>query len=116
MSTALDDMAPVVRDAQAARRLGLGAKLSIHPRQVAELNAGFPPTDAELAWVRRVLAAVERSDSTAVAVAVDGKMTDKPVLLRARAVLGRGGWVVARHDRCVSERGGRGVWAFRCRR
>ena len=91
VTTALDDDAPVVRDAQAARRLGFGAKLCIHPRQVAAVNAGFIPSDAEVEWARRVLAAVERSGGAAVAV--DGKMVDRPVLLRARAVLGGGGEV-----------------------
>ena len=86
VTTALDDDTPVTRDAQAARRLGFGAKLCIHPRQVAAVNAGFTPSDAEVAWARRVVAAVERSGGAAVAV--DGKMVDRPVLLRARAVLG----------------------------
>lgn len=86
VTTALDDDAPVARDAQAARRLGFGAKLCIHPRQVAAVHAGFTPRDEEVEWARRVLAAVERSGGAAVAV--DGKMVDRPVLLRARAVLG----------------------------
>ena len=91
VTTALDDDAPVARDAQAARRLGFGAKLCIHPRQVAAVNAGFTPSAAEREWACRVLEAVERSGGAAVAV--DGKMVDKPVLLRARAVLGGGGEV-----------------------
>ena len=85
VTTALDDDAPVARDTQAARRLGFGAKLCIHPRQVAAVNAGFTPSDAEVDWARRVVAAVERSGGAAVAV--DGKMVDRPVLLRAQAVL-----------------------------
>ena len=91
MTTALDDDAPVTRDAQAARRLGFGAKLCIHPRQVAAVNAGFTPSDAEVDWARRVVAAVERSGGAAVAV--NGKMVDKPVLLRAQAVLGGEGGI-----------------------
>ena len=89
VTTALDDDAPVARDAQAARRLGFSAKLCIHPRQVAAVNASFTPSDVELDWARRVLEAVARSGGAAVAV--DGKMVDTPVLLRARAVLGGGG-------------------------
>ncbi len=86
VTTALDDVAPAARDAQRARRLGFGAKLCIHPRQVAVVNAGFTPSDAEIDWARRVLAAVAQSGGAAVAV--DGKMVDKPVLLRAHALLG----------------------------
>lgn len=88
VTTALDDDAPVARDAQAARRLGFGAKLCIHPRQVAAVNAAFTPSAAELDWARRVIEAVERSGGAAVAV--DRKMVDRPVLLRAREVLGSG--------------------------
>jgi citrate lyase beta subunit len=47
-STALGDDAPVMRHAQAARRLRFGAKLCIHPRQVAAVNAGFTPSDAQV--------------------------------------------------------------------
>jgi citrate lyase subunit beta / citryl-CoA lyase len=91
VTTSIDDAAPVARDAQAARRLGFGAKLCIHPRQVAAVNAGFTPSAAEVDWARRVVAAVERSEGAAVAV--DGKMVDRPVLMRARVVLGGGGGV-----------------------
>ena len=56
------------------------------PRQVAAANAGFTPSDVELDWARRVVETVAHSGGAAVAV--DGKMVDKPVLLRARAVLG----------------------------
>ena len=91
MTTAFDDVDAVARDAQAARRLGFGAKLCIHPKQVAAVNAGFAPSAAELDWARRVLATTERSGGAARAV--DGKMIDKPVLLRAQAVLRSSGEV-----------------------
>ncbi len=83
--TALDDEAAVRADAHRARRLGYGGKLCIHPRQVAPVNDCFSPTAAEVAWARRV---VDATDGAAgAAVAVDGKMVDRPVLLRAQALL-----------------------------
>lgn len=85
VSTALDDEAALAADTARARRLGFGAKLCIHPRQVAVVNAGLAPAEAELAWARRVLAAAQASGGAAVAV--DGKMVDAPVLLRARRLL-----------------------------
>jgi len=82
--TAIDDAAALDAEARRARRLGFGAKLCIHPRQVDAVNRGFVPSADDLAWARRVLdAAASRGD----AVAVDGKMVDKPVLLRAQALL-----------------------------
>lgn len=84
-TVAFDDVAEVERDAQCARRLGFGAKLCIHPRQVEVVNRSFNPSDAEIDWARRVLEVA--AASAGAAVAVDGKMIDKPVLLRARAIL-----------------------------
>lgn len=87
VTTALDDDAAVARDTARARRLGFGAKLCIHPRQVAAVNLGFTPSAAEVDWAARVLAAAQASGGAAVAV--DGKMVDAPVLLRARRLLAR---------------------------
>ena len=84
-STSIDDMAEVEADAQAGRRLGFGAKLCIHPRQLAAVNRSFSPSAGEIAWAERVLAAAAASQGAAVAL--DGKMIDKPVILRAQGIL-----------------------------
>jgi citrate lyase subunit beta/citryl-CoA lyase len=89
VSTAIADGTAVQADAQRARRLGFGAKLCIHPAQVAAVNLAFTPGAQELAWARRVVDAIRRSGGAAVAV--DGKMVDKPVLLRAQALLRQAG-------------------------
>ncbi|MEV4052955.1 CoA ester lyase [Amycolatopsis sp. NPDC049688] len=70
-------------DVRYARRLGFGGKLCIHPRQVPVVRAAFAPTEAEREWARRVLAAA--GDSVSL---VDGRLVDKPVLARARRILG----------------------------
>jgi citrate lyase subunit beta/citryl-CoA lyase len=85
VSTSIDDPQALQAEALRARRLGFGAKLCIHPRQVEVVNAAFRPTAEEIAWAKRVVAAAEASKGAAVAV--DGKMVDKPVILRAQAVL-----------------------------
>ena len=85
VSTAIDDVESLRADTTRARRLGFGAKLCIHPKQVAVVNAAFMPSDKEMAWARRVIEAAGRSQGAAVAV--DGKMVDKPVILRAQAML-----------------------------
>ncbi len=83
--TVLDDP-QVLREATLrARRLGFGAKLCIHPKQVEIVNAAFAPTATELEWARRVVAAADASQGAAVAL--DGKMIDTPVILKARALL-----------------------------
>ena len=75
----------VAADAACARALGFGGKLCIHPQQVGPVNAAFSPSPAEIEWAQRVVAACEAS--AGAAVAVDGKMIDRPVLLRAQALL-----------------------------
>jgi len=85
VTVALDDAARLQADTLRARRLGFGAKLCIHPKQVAVVQAAFAPSAAECAWAQRVLEAAARSGGAAVAL--DGKMVDKPVILRAEAIL-----------------------------
>ena len=88
----VDGVTTEVRDADVVRREtttslagGFTAKLCIHPDQVAAVHAALAPAPEEVAAAERILAAV---DGRAVAV-VDGRMVDRPVLLRAEAVLAR---------------------------
>ena len=85
VSTAIDDHESLRLDVLRARRLGFAGKLCIHPRQVAVVNQFLAPGAQELAWARKVLAAAAAAGGAAISV--DGKMVDKPVLLRAEAVL-----------------------------
>jgi citrate lyase subunit beta/citryl-CoA lyase len=88
VTTALDDAARIEAEARRARSLGFGAKLCIHPKQVAIVNAAFSPSAAELQWAQRVVGAAAAAGGAAVAV--DGKMVDAPVLARARRLLAAG--------------------------
>lgn len=83
-----DDAAQVAQDTLRSRRFGMGAKLCIHPKQVAPVNEGFAPTGQEVDWARRVVAALAQGHG---AVTVDGKLVDRPVELQARAILAEAG-------------------------
>lgn len=85
VTTAIDDLDQLQRDTARARRLGFGAKLCIHPRQVETVNRGFVPNENELDWAQRVLDAAAQAGGAAIAV--DGKMIDRPVILRAQALV-----------------------------
>lgn len=85
VTTALDDPELVRQDTLRGRALGFGGKLCIHPKQVAIVNAAFAPTVAELAWAVRVLDAAAIANGAAVAL--DGKMVDRPVILIAQQML-----------------------------
>lgn len=85
VTTATQDAEALAADAQRSRRFGFGAKLCIHPAQVAGVHQALAPTDAERDWARRVLAAEVAAGGGAFSV--DGKMVDPPVLLLARSLL-----------------------------
>lgn len=85
VTVAVDDAERISADARRSRELGFGGKLCIHPRQVPAVNAAFRPSAQEIAWAERVLAAAR--DSSGAAVRVDGEMVDRPVILRAEAIL-----------------------------
>jgi citrate lyase subunit beta/citryl-CoA lyase len=71
-----------------ARSLGLRGKACIHPSQVAIVNRAFGPSESELAWARRVLAADDEAAAQGLGVfALDGAMVDLPVVMRARRLL-----------------------------
>jgi citrate lyase subunit beta/citryl-CoA lyase len=89
VTTAIDDEERLRHDTDRSRALGFGAKLCIHPKQVPIVNAAFRPTEAEIAWAQRVVAADAASQGAAVAV--DGRMVDRPVLLQARSILAEAG-------------------------
>ncbi len=77
-----DDAERLLADCQRARRYGFGAKLCIHPRQIDGVHAGLLPSDAELAWARRVVEADAAAGGAALQL--DGRMIDRPVVLQAR--------------------------------
>jgi citrate lyase subunit beta/citryl-CoA lyase len=85
VTTAIDDEARLREETLRARRLGFGAKLCIHPKQLAPVHEGFAPAAEEIAWARRVLDAARASNGAAVAL--DGKMVDRPVILRAQRIV-----------------------------
>ncbi len=80
----IDDEARLLSDLADARRLGFGAKLCIHPRQVQPLHAALRPSAEALEWARRVLEADAASPGAA---RLDGRMVDRPVVLQAQRTL-----------------------------
>lgn len=83
--TSWEDAALLANDCARAKRLGFGGKLCIHPKQVATVNAVFSPSEAEIAWAKRVVAAAK--ESSGAAVAVDGRMIDRPIILKAERIV-----------------------------
>lgn len=86
VTTDIADEAKLLADLAFARACGFGAKLCIHPRQVAALHRALAPRPEEIAWAQRVLSAANAAPG---AVQVDGQMVDRPVLLKAKSILER---------------------------
>jgi len=74
------------RDTQASRRDGFTGRLAIHPAQVAVINEVFTPSPEQIAKAEAVIAAFAAQPG-AGAVGIDGKMFDRPHLIRAKALL-----------------------------
>ncbi len=87
VTVAIHDDARLRLDTQRALRFGFGAKLCIHPRQVAVVHEALAPSAEEADWARRVLAADAQAGGAAVQV--DGRRVDLPVVLQARRLLAR---------------------------
>ena len=68
--------------------LGFTAKAAIHPAQVDTIQSRYLPTANELDYARRVVAAM--ADNGGGAVAVDGKLVDRPIEIAAERAIALG--------------------------
>ncbi len=80
------DVAAVERRAQASRRDGFVGKLAIHPAQLAPIHTAFTPTSDEVTWARRVVELMSAAGGQG-AVALDGRMIDRPHVKQAERIL-----------------------------
>lgn len=84
----LRDPQGLERFALQSRRLGFTGMSSIHPSQLAPINAAFRPGAEEIDYARKVIAAYEeaaaRGDGS---VAFGGQLIDRPIIERARRTL-----------------------------
>jgi citrate lyase beta subunit len=73
-----------------ARSLGFDGKWCIHPAQIAVVNETFSPTDKEVDWAKKVVAAYdEASAEGSGSVSVEGQMVDAASIKLARNTLGK---------------------------
>ena len=80
----VNDEEQLVKETEAVKQLGFDGKSVINPRQIKPVHRVFTPTQAEVQKALRILAAgAEAEKRGSGVVALDGKMIDKPVLLRA---------------------------------
>ena len=60
----------------------------INPRQIGPIHRVFAPTAEEIAEAAKIVAVAEDAEKKGIgAIAIGGKMIDKPVLARAHRIL-----------------------------
>jgi citrate lyase subunit beta/citryl-CoA lyase len=78
----------LVKETQAIKQLGFDGKSVINPRQIKPVHRVFTPTHEEFVKAQRILSASREAETRGSGVvALDGKMIDRPVVLRAERTL-----------------------------
>ena len=79
----IGDLPGLAAEAEDAAASGFALKACIHPSQAPVVRAAFRADEAQVAWARRVLAAVSEGG----VASVDGQMIDGPLLRQAEHIL-----------------------------
>ena len=84
----LADVEGLEASARTALGLGFQGKMCIHPNQIPVVNRVFTPSEAEIAFAGRVVAAFARAEAEgSAAIQLDGKFIDYPIVYRAQRIL-----------------------------
>jgi citrate lyase subunit beta/citryl-CoA lyase len=84
------DTAQLEQDATFVRSIGFTGKFCIHPSQVAIVNRIFQPTALEIEEARKIVEVYQQAErESRGAVGMDGMVVDRPVYVRALALLER---------------------------
>jgi len=84
----IDDEAGLIEETRRARNLGFAGKGAINPRQIGPIHSVFDPSEEEIEEARKIVAAAQDAEKQGIgAIAIGGKMIDRPVLERARRTL-----------------------------
>ena len=84
----IKDLDGVASSAKRARQLGFQGKMCIYPPQVELVNRAFTPTEKEIAFARRVVAAFEKAEHEgSSSIQLDGFFIDYPIVYKAQRTL-----------------------------
>lgn len=88
-SLEIKDAAVVESETMDVIELGFTGKSAIHPAQVDAIQRAYLPTAAEVAQSEKIIAAIAAAAGTSSegAIAVDGKLVDRPIELAARRIV-----------------------------
>ena len=84
----LNDMETFRKEVETIKKLGFDGKSIINPRQIEVVNEGFAPKEKEIQKSLTILAAIKEAEKKGSGViAVNGKMVDRPVVIRAQRTI-----------------------------
>ena len=84
----LNDMEAFRAEVEYIRTLGFDGKSIINPRQIEVVNEVFAPKEKDIAKARTILAAIKEAEARGSGVvSVNGKMVDRPVVIRAQRTI-----------------------------
>lgn len=80
----VNDEAGFLKEVDLIRRMGFNGKSLINPRQIEILHNAYAPTQEEVDYAQRVLAAAEEGERNGLGViSLNGKMIDAPIINHA---------------------------------
>ena len=84
----LNDMETFRKEVELIKSLGFVGKSIINPRQIEVVNEVFAPKEKEIQKSLTILAAIKEAEKRGSGViAVNGKMVDRPVVIRAQRTI-----------------------------
>ncbi|TLP43158.1 citrate (pro-3S)-lyase subunit beta [Cohaesibacter sp. CAU 1516] len=86
----LNDEEGFLKEVDVIKRLGFNGKSLINPRQIELLHNAYAPTQEDVDYANRVIAAAAKAEEQGLGViALNGKMIDAPIVDNAKRVLSR---------------------------
>lgn len=84
----LNDMETFRNEVEFIKTLGFDGKSIINPRQIEVVNEVFAPTEKDIEKARAIVAAIKEAEKKGSGViALNGKMIDRPVVIRAQRTI-----------------------------
>lgn len=84
----LNDMETFRKEVELIKQLGFDGKSIINPRQIEIVNEVFAPTEKAIEKAKTIIAAIKEAEKRGSGViAVNGKMVDRPVVIRAQRTI-----------------------------
>lgn len=84
----LNDMDTFRAEVEYIKTLGFDGKSIINPRQIEVVNSVFTPTEKEIEKAKAIVAAIKEAEAKGSGViALNGKMIDRPVVIRAERTI-----------------------------